>query len=131
MDQIGHGFAMDANHVLLEANAFVLLQYRGAALTYDAVTLTDGGRHMADFETARFTGPHLTTEILEGLGEEGSYEIGLEFAGFCLFHLLLDGIEVFQAHVLLDEGVAAHDLLQVLGIQRTIDHLVESGLHLR
>ena len=71
MNQVGHGFAMDANKLLLEADAFVLFQYRGTALANDAIAFTNGGRYMANLEATGFAGAHLAAEVLEGLGEKG------------------------------------------------------------
>lgn len=125
MNQVGHGFAMHPDQLLFKADTFVLLQHRGARLANDPVSLANGGRHVAHLVATGFTGAHFTVEVLKGLGEEGADEVGLQFARLGLFHLLLDRVEVLQAHVLLDQGIAAQDLPQVLGVQRTLDDLVK------
>ncbi|KPH56581.1 hypothetical protein ADS77_21440, partial [Pseudoalteromonas porphyrae] len=130
MDQVGHGLARQAHVLLLEADALVLAQHRSATLTDHAIALADGGGHMAHLVAAWLPGPQLSTQNLEGLGEEGADEVRLQLAGLGLLHLLLHRIELVEPHMLLDQGIAADDLAQVVGIQGTLDHLLQARLHL-
>jgi hypothetical protein len=66
---------------------------------------------------------------LEGLLKEGSDEKGLQTARFGFFHLLFDGVQPFHSHVGFHQGVAAHDLLEVVAIQCPLNCLVHSGAH--
>ncbi|MNZ54650.1 hypothetical protein D3C78_725570 [compost metagenome] len=131
VDQVGHWLAVQTDMLLLEADAFVLLEHRRAGFADHSVTLAQSRRHMADLVAPGFAGTHLATQSGEGLGKEGADEVGLELAGLGLLHLLLDRIEVGQAHVLLDQGIAAEDFAQMFGIQCAVDHLGQLGTGFR
>jgi hypothetical protein len=56
VDQARHGLAVDPDLLLLEADALVALEHRGAGLADDPVALADDGGHMADLEASGLAG---------------------------------------------------------------------------
>ena len=86
---------------------------------------------MTHLVTTRFPWPHFTIQRLECFGEERPDKVRLQLARLCLFHFLFHCIEVLQGHVMLDQRIAFEDFLEVIGVQCTIDNLIEFGLNLR
>ena len=125
--QVGGGLAVDGAVLAVEANALVLFQHGGAGVADHTVTLHDIGRHVAYLVAARLAVAQLATHHPECLAEECADEVRLELAGLGLVHFLADGVEVVQAHVVFDQGIAGHQVFQVLGVQRLADDLLHAG----
>ena len=125
--QFCRGLAVDGAVLAVEANALVLFQHGGAGVADHAVALHDIGRNVAYLVAARLAVAQLATHHPECLAEECADEMRLELAGLGLVHFLADGVEVVQAHVVFDQGIAGHQVFQVLGVQRLADDLLHAG----
>src|SRR5690606_9422745 len=86
---------------------------------------------MTNLVARRFAITQLAANTGESFIEESADEIGLQLAGFGLLHFLFDGIQLVEAHVLLDQCVATENLTQMLGVQRPIDDLALPCTHFR
>ena len=114
--QVGGGLAVNGAALAVKADAFVLFQHRGAGVADDAVAFYHVGRNVAHLVAACLAAAQFAAHHLEGFAEKSADEMRLQLARFGLVHFFADGVKVVQAHVVFDQGVAGHQVLQVLGV---------------
>ena len=125
--QVGGGLAVERAAVAVKTDAFVLAQQGGARVADDTVALDQVGRDVAHLVAAGFAVAQFAAQYPEGFAEESADEVGLELARLGLVHVFADGVEVVEAHVVFDQGVARHQRLEVAGVKGVVDDPLHAG----
>ena len=95
-----------------------------------AVAVPNRGRHVGHLETARLALFGRAAQAFEGFLKERLDVVRLQAAGLGAFHLLPDAIDPRGVHHVVGERPLFQQVLQLLPVQRVVQHGRQAGAHL-
>ena len=125
-DKRGKGLALGMNQLFLKGDPLIPVQDRFPH-AYEAVPVSDGGRHMGDFIAPGFPFPVGSAQFLKSFTEKGFNIMGLKTLGIGPLHVFPDSADFACIHGVMGQGPFFQQVLQLFPVQGMIQNRGQIG----